>query len=56
MCDFFLVVEEESESLVHHQPMDRVEGCVLVFGFVLGAVLVVGLSQSVQGECWLLEF
>jgi hypothetical protein len=33
-------------SLVHHQQVDRVEWRVLVFGSVLGCLLVVGVSQS----------
>ena len=44
---FFLVVEEESGVLVHHLPVGCVEGCVLVFGFVLGRLLVVDVVQGV---------
>ena len=50
---FFLVVEEESGSLTHHLPAGLSTHCFFVSVCVLGAVLVVGLSQSVQGECWL---
>jgi hypothetical protein len=43
---FFLVVEEESEPLVHHLPVGCLEWRVLVFGLVLGCLLVVDVSQS----------
>jgi ABC-type sulfate transport system permease subunit len=44
---FFLVVEEDSGSLVHHLPVGCVEWCFLVFGLVLGTVLVVDAAQAV---------
>jgi hypothetical protein len=47
---FFLVVEEDSVFLVHHLPVGCLEWCVLVFGFVLGCLLVVGVSQVVQKQ------
>jgi hypothetical protein len=43
----FLVVVVEWGFLVHHQPVGCVEWCVLVFGLVLGTVLVVDATQAV---------
>jgi hypothetical protein len=45
---FFLVVEEDSESLVHHLPVGCVEWCVLVSDCGLGFVLVVDVAQAMQ--------